>query len=372
MHVHIIYYNYLRPDGSGMSIGGIQTYLSNLIPVFRDCGFDVTVYQRSTEAFHKDLGGYDVFGVPHEKNHCRQTAAALLDAALPHIDMEHDLLLYGCETCVTRAVPCRTIAIQHGISWDVPHFYGCPKWRYLKHYIGKCRRAWMVCQRVAKVDQLVCVDHNFVNWYRAIVPHPKVRPTVIPNFSAIPSERPQKDNEVLQIMFARRFFVHRGTRLFADVAERLLQKYPHIHITVAGEGPDAGYMHGKLDSYANVSFITYSSEESLQLHRDKDIAVVPTIGSEGTSLSLLEAMVSGCATVCTNVGGMTNIVLDRYNGLMISPDEESLYEALESLIVDEELRKRLQTKAFETVKETFSLDLWKRRWMRVIHSSGNL
>ncbi|WP_420491566.1 glycosyltransferase [Neobacillus drentensis] len=54
------------------------------------------------------------------------------------------------------------------------------------------------------------------------------------------------------------------------------------------------------------------------------------LGSEGTSLSLLEAMAAKCAEIATNVGGMTNIILDNYNGLIINPDESELYLALEN------------------------------------------
>ena len=46
-------------------------------------------------------------------------------------------------------------------------------------------------------------------------------------------------------------------------------------------------MKAQLVDYSNVHFISYKSNESLLIHLDKDIAVVPTVGSEGTSLSLL-------------------------------------------------------------------------------------
>lgn len=115
-----------------------------------------------------------------------------------------------------------------------------------------------------------------------------------------------------------------------------------------------------------MNFITYNSEKSLKIHQDKDIAVIPTIASEGTSLSLLEAMAAGCAVICTNVGGMTNIIIDGYNGLMINPDEDSLYKALDRLIEDKLLRGRLQAKAYETIKEAFSLNIWKSKWAQII------
>lgn len=365
MRAHIIYYNYLNPDGEGMSIGGIQTYLTNLIPVLRRQGYDVTIWQRSAKDFHKVLDGCDVYGIPFRENWGKRVAKFLLDAALPHIDLPNDLLLYGCETCITRHVPCRTVAIQHGIFWDVPKKEGA----YLRGYVRKCLNAWKIIKRVSKVDHLVCVDNNFINWHRAITPYPKVKHIFIPNFTAIPSEMPSKEHEGISIIFARRFFPHRGTRLFANVIERILKEYKNIHVTVAGTGPDADYIHGKLDSFQNARFTTFSSEESLSIHKDMDIAVVPTIGSEGTSLSLLEAMASGCAVVCTNVGGMTNIVLSGYNGLMISPEEDELFDALATLIEDASLRARLQSNAYTCAKEAFSLKRWQDCWEKVIERS---
>lgn len=349
-----------------MSIGGIQTYITNLIPVLRHCGYDVTIYQRSLKDFHERLDTFEVYGIGLQNNYGPQVSKALLDAAFPHIDLSNDLLLYGCETCITREVPCRTIAIQHGISWDVPLTRKVSKRHYLKKYIGKSFIAWKTIRRVSKVDHLVCVDNNFINWHRAITPYPEVKHIFIPNFTAIPSTKPEKQHNGINIIFARRFFPHRGTRLFSNVMERLLKEHDDINVTIAGTGPDADYMHRKLDSFKNVSFTTFSSDESLGIHEDKDIAVVPTIGSEGTSLSLLEAMASGCAVVCTNVGGMTNIVLNGYNGLMISPDEEELYDALKALVEDTSLRARLQTNAYVCAKEAFSLERWQESWEKVI------
>lgn len=369
MHAHVIYFNFLKPDGNGMSIGGIQTYLTHLIPVLQQCGYSVTIYQRSCEDFHKDFTDYDVYGVGCSLNYGPKVAMALLNAALPHIDMSTDLLLYGCETCITKKVPCKTIAIQHGISWDVPLTYELSKFRYLKAYIGKGYRAWETMRRVNKVDHLVCVDHNFVNWHKAVAPYPEVKHVVIPNFTIIPDSQPQKNEKTLNIIFARRFFIHRGTRLFANVAERILMERKDVQITVAGTGPDADYMHDKLDRFKNVLFTTFDSNDSLDIHRDKDIAVVPTIGSEGTSLSLLEAMASGCAVICTNVGGMTNIVLNGYNGLMISPEEEELYRALNQILDNNQLRSSLQKHAYATIRSSFSLAKWQEKWIKVINKA---
>ena len=111
------------------------------------------------------------------------------------------------------------------------------------------------------------------------------------------------------------------------------------------------------------------AEPCRKIHADKHVALVPTLGSEGTSLSLLEAMASQCAVVCTNVGGMTNIVIDGHNGIMINPDEDELYTAVLKLIKNRELRKIMSDRAYSTVKEGFSIERWEARWRTILNRS---
>ena len=151
-----------------------------------------------------------------------------------------------------------------------------------------------------------------------------------------------------------------------------MKKYNNVSITFAGEGPDEEYINNKFKNNSKVTITKYNSNESLAIHSRHDIAVVPTIGSEGTSLSLLEAMASGCVAICSNVGGMTNIILDGFNGIMFDPyNEDDLYYAIERVITDKALRQKLAENGYKTVKESFSLDIWKERWSRVIDDTIN-
>jgi glycosyltransferase involved in cell wall biosynthesis len=210
------------------------------------------------------------------------------------------------------------------------------------------------------------VDYNFVNWYRSVAAYEAVNLKVIPNFTQI-SPMVEKPKERVNIIFARRFEIYRGTRIFANAIAKILTEHDHVFVTVAGSGPDEKYIKDKLSGFGDrVVFTKYTSDQSLMIHADKHIAVVPTVGSEGTSLSLLEAMSAQCATVCTNVGGMTSMVIDGYNGLMISPNEKELYEAITKLIDDEALREQLANRGYETVKEGFSFEKWKKSWKKVL------
>lgn len=363
--IHIIYPNYIANDGNGMSVGGIQTYLSNLIDLIKSKGLKVLLYQTANFDFEKDIDGLKVYGYKIDKG--ESVPQKLYEKCKAHLG-ENDVIIFGTDFQIIRTDCKRVIGIQHGISWDIPNKnIGNSYFAYLKDFVRKTRNAWERIKCIRNANKIVCVDYNFVNWYRAIVPYSQTSFTVIPNFTAIPEEREYEDKTDVKIIFARRFFTYRGTRLFANVVERILQKYNNVSVTFAGEGPDEEYINNKFKNNSKVTITKYNSNESLAIHSHHDIAVVPTIGSEGTSLSLLEAMASGCVAICSNVGGMTNIILDGFNGIMFDPyNEDNLYNAIEKVINDKEFRLRLARNGYMTAREAFSLEIWQERWSNVI------
>ena len=215
---------------------------------------------------------------------------------------------------------------------------------------------------------MICVDYNYINWYRTQMLHHEMEYQIIPNFTEIPCKNLKKfdDDRDIKIIFARRLVKWRGTRLFSEVVERLAREYDNLKITIAGDGPDEDYLKNKFKMQKSIEFITYKNDESMTVHKDKHIAVIPSVGSEGTSLSLLEAMASSCAVVCTNIGGMTNIVIDNFNGLIVNPEVEQLYQAMKKVIEDANYRKKLADIAYDTAKAGFAYDVWKEKWAKIL------
>ena len=286
---------------------------------------------------------------------------------MENFDFEKDILIF-CSELMLRKIDARfAIAIQHGIGWDIEQEEKCSRLKNIIQTLRHCRRSLIYTKCASSVRKMICVDYNYINWYRTQVLHHEMEYTIIPNFTKIPPQNIRKfDDSVIKIIFARRFVKYRGTRLFAEVAERILCEYKNIEITFAGDGPEEGYLKERFFKYPNVKFCTYKSDESLQVHSDKHIAVVPTVGSEGSRLSILEAMASTCAVVCTNVGGMTNIVIDNFNGAIVNPEVVQLYEAIKSIIEDREKRERVAIAAYETVQNGFSFELWAEKWKRIL------
>jgi glycosyltransferase involved in cell wall biosynthesis len=84
-----------------------------------------------------------------------------------------------------------------------------------------------------------------------------------------------------------------------------------------------------------------------------DIFVLPSI-LEGLPISLLEAMALGVPSISTNVNSIPEAIIDGETGVLVSPNNsEELAEAIETLIGDQKLRKRLAANGREHVLRRF-------------------
>lgn len=358
MKIFILYSNYLNDTHDKVTVGGVQTYITNLCNILKKMDWEIHIIQFGNKDAQIKFKGIDVTIV-----HSKHSNPQKLYRVVKEKAESSDLVLFATDWIIVNG-EYNSIAIQHGVAWDKPMLEKKGLGLFFEYY-KRAWKDWSLIKKLSLVDQVMCVDYNFINWYRSQIPCSKLQMKAIPNFTEIADFNlisKQKNAKTINILFARRFFNYRGTRVFGNAITRILEKYNNVKVTLAGDGPDEMWLKNKLKNYTNVSFIMYESNESLDVHADKHIAVIPTTGSEGTSLSLLEAMSSQCAVICTNVGGMTNIVLDNYNGLMINPLEEELYLAISMLIENEKLRYRLAEKAYETVKTSFSYEIWENKW----------
>ncbi|HDR8189355.1 MULTISPECIES: glycosyltransferase family 4 protein [Bacillus] len=364
--VFILYENFYKPDGSEMSIGGIQTYIKLLIKVTQKLNLIPVIYQFAEKDFKKQFNSVDVYGIKMNSSWSkRRKNQVLFNKCQEQYNSDTDIIIFACETMSVQNSEKRVIGIQHGITWDVRGHEHYSHQKNLLFVFWRAIMAYRTAKRLNNVKVLVGVDYNFLNWYRTQVAYIEKDVKVIPNATEIRITNQEKPKDI-KIIFARRFQKYRGSRLFASVVNRIVKKYDNVQITFAGSGPDESYLKNLFKDNTKVDFITYESEKSLEIHEQYHIAVIPTIGSEGTSLSLLEAMASRCAVIATNVGGMTNIVLDNYNGLLINPEEKALYEAIETLIINKKLREDLVENAYQTVSQSFSKELWESRWEKVL------
>lgn len=372
MKAYIIYRHVLDIKGCDFMVGGIESYLISLASVIKSMGIQVTIVQKGIEKFEKQIDGVTYIGLQTKG---KKTYKELYKQIKGNID-ENDLIIWGSEIESLKTNHKRTICIQHGIDFDYYPVEDSIKNKMLQLGLGKVVK-FIQRRRALRTFQYskykVCVDYNFWNWYRTFaLPKEEENIFVIPNFAKIGSNTNKPVSETVNIVFARRFVRRRGVEIFIQVVKNM-KNYSNVIFTFAGDGPYKKQILDLAEEMDNVVITKYSPENAISFHENYDIAVVPTIGSEGTSLSLLEAMSAGNAVICTAVGGMTNIIIDGYNGLLIKPDSvEALEDAIIRLIENKPLREQLSTKAYDTISTSFSYSTWAGKWENVIKQVAEL
>jgi glycosyltransferase involved in cell wall biosynthesis len=93
-----------------------------------------------------------------------------------------------------------------------------------------------------------------------------------------------------------------------------------------------------------------------------DIFVLPSL-SEGISISLLEAKAAGCACVVTDIGLP---VVNEKTALVVKPkDSDALSTALERLLNNKELRKKLGENARKNTFENYDWDSIIKEYQKI-------
>jgi glycosyltransferase involved in cell wall biosynthesis len=163
---------------------------------------------------------------------------------------------------------------------------------------------------------------------------------VIPGGVEIPATVAEPE-EPPHVLYAGRLSAEKGVVQLAEAARDL-------PLVVAGDGP----LRDRLSR--TVGWVAH--DELLRLYERAAVVVCPSL-REGFGVSCIEAMAHGRPVVASAVGGLRDLVVDGETGLVVpAGDVAALRAALERLLADGELRRRLGAAARARAAEHFSWD----------------
>lgn len=153
-----------------------------------------------------------------------------------------------------------------------------------------------------------------------------------------------------------RIFPIKNHRLFLEAAAKVQQIVPETRFVIVGDG----VLRAEMESYAqelrlasNVIFTGWRRDLT-RIYADLNVLVISS-DNEGTPVSAIEAMASGCTVVATRVGGLPDIIVNGESGLLVPPkDADSLAKAILSVIQNPTEAKRLASQARETARNCFA------------------
>jgi glycosyltransferase involved in cell wall biosynthesis len=198
------------------------------------------------------------------------------------------------------------------------------------------KRARPLARRVLRRARLVVCASNALAQSARELGAREVR--VIASGVELP-ERVGEPAEPPEVLFVGRLSPEKGIL-------ELVQAADGMSLVVAGDGPLREQVPGAL------GFVPH--HELPPLYERAAVVAVPS-HREGFGVACAEAMASARPVVASAVGGLLDLVADGETGLLVPPrDVPALRGALERLLADGELRRRLGEAGRERVRERFS------------------
>ena len=172
------------------------------------------------------------------------------------------------------------------------------------------------------------------------------------------------------IVFAGRLIIEKGILILLNVFKKIASRNSNTYLFVAGDGP---LMKDIKTNYSfNHTFILGNIEydDVMNLLNNSDIVAVPSYYPEGLPTLLLEAGINNCAVIATPQGGTEEVITDNEHGIIIEQkSENSLEDALERLIDDEILRKKLASNLMKRVESDFNWNITAKKFSEYLENN---
>jgi glycosyltransferase involved in cell wall biosynthesis len=190
-----------------------------------------------------------------------------------------------------------------------------------------------------------------------------------------PAPEPSVRSRPVVLMIAR-LIRQKGIREYIEAAQIVHAEHPEVRFQLAGEWdrehPDAVDREWLLSTArrGDVDFLGYIQDVAEQM-RQSDLFVLPSYYREGVPRVLLEAASCGLPLVTTDVPGCRETVVEGQTGYLVPPrDPRALATAINRLVENPELRRRLGRAGYARVRTGFGIDAITDQTLAVYQTCG--
>ncbi len=354
--------------------GGAERYLLDLAEICTELNSQLIIFQYGDYSWMRRFKNIDIVSLSQRgiraEGWILKCARDFNQVFYEQVQGRTALNIYSAffEAWPLAAAP--NIGISHGVSWDNPY-----------NDYENAVEYWLMNQRYidgAKTcEDLVSVDTNTANWLQTVDFDLGQKTKLIPNYVNLSVFKPAEDylekGDKTVILYPRQLYSARGVYLVLEILDDILEQYPEVEFHFVGRGgeQDINQVIEKQKRWSErVKHYPLSMEEMPRAYQAADISLIPSVHSEGTSLSCLEAMASGNAVIATRIGGLSDLIINNYNGFLIDPRPEELKQAIINLLDNPEQLNLFKKRNLE-VALAFSKDLWRKRWLPLLKNKIN-
>lgn len=353
--VQLIQPSFYDLEGKIYLSGGAERYICDLANLLKKKGYEPYLVQMGHRFFYLNHNGLKVIGVKS-----RWDTKLLNKLAHNKCFGTPKLRIYSSLLVANPIIDKNSIGINHGMFWSSNSIYS--------HLINQLNST------ITALPAFVAVDSATIAWFRGMLPdlmlNLKKPNRYIPNYvdSKVFFPKKKKDDSKIRIIYPRRIYNVCGFYLLNEIVGEIVTKYPNVEFHFVGQsvGKDKKAVDTLVNTHPKQVYTYFQPANKMnEIYNIADIVVIPTTINEGTSLACIESMATARAIIATNVGGLSDLIINRFNGLLAEPNSLELKKAIETLINDSEMRSRLGKNAFE-VSKAFSKKYWDTEWSELI------
>lgn len=183
-------------------------------------------------------------------------------------------------------------------------------------------------------------------------------------------QQPQGGRDV-HLIFIGRLSPVKQVDQFIEIVATVSRVMPSVKAVVVGDGPLMGHLKSevvRLGLSENVEFLGKRKDVGAILARSK--IFILTSKSEGLSIAMAEAMMTGVVPIVADVGELGDLVTHGENGYLIEPDCVGEYAArVLCLLQDDMLWAEFSRRANEAAAECCDVEAVAEKWCRHLHDA---
>ena len=196
----------------------------------------------------------------------------------------------------------------------------------------------------------------------SVIPHgidTKMYPFISYEDRCIAKQQADLDSVIPNLLFCARVAPNKGILIALEVWKQIYKHYPDSKFYIVGGGDNTLLDEARrVSEHCNNSIIVVGEVDDVTpYHRLSDVYIFPS-EHEGLPTSLLEAMSSGLATVCSDIGGNNDLIFDDVTGYRVPVKDVNAYvEKISKLFDDINLREKMGRCSSKYVEEHCSYDV---------------
>ena len=188
-----------------------------------------------------------------------------------------------------------------------------------------------------------------------------------------PALRESMGNPELLLLGVGRFAEKKGFSYLIRAMPEIIKQYPNTKLNLIGFGPQEKELKRLTYDLGVQDFVLFpGSKTGIDLAKyfaTADIFIGPSIitssgDTEGLGVVFLEAMASGTTVIASDVGGVSDILEDHVNGLMVQQKNPSaIAEKVLYLAKDPSLRKKLSDSGLQKIIDRFTWESVAKKFL---------